>query len=65
MNSPTSAPLGNASTGAFQNGLVFGFDAGSGSIGWAVRRGADFRDVAFLDLNHDNTLRQSDPVHGP
>lgn len=32
----------------FLSGLVFGFDIGTGSIGWAVRRGAVFEDVGVL-----------------
>lgn len=32
----------------FFNGLVFGFDVGTGSIGYAVRRGAKFLDVGVL-----------------
>jgi hypothetical protein len=28
----------------FLRGLVFGFDVGTGSLGWAVRRGAQFSD---------------------
>ena len=32
----------------FVSGLVFGFDVGTGSIGYAVRRGNDFLDVGVL-----------------
>ena len=32
----------------FFTGLVFGFDVGSGSIGYGVRRGAEFSDVGVL-----------------
>lgn len=32
----------------FTQGLVFGFDVGTGSIGYAVRRGKDFLDVGVL-----------------
>jgi hypothetical protein len=32
----------------FFNGLVFGFDVDTGSIGYAVRKGADFKDVGVL-----------------
>ena len=32
----------------FMNGLVFGFDVGTASIGWAVRRGTSFLDVGVL-----------------
>ncbi len=49
----------------FINGLVFGFDVGTGSIGWAVRRGAAFLDVGVLiceseggDLSKRRELRR-------
>jgi CRISPR/Cas system Type II protein with McrA/HNH and RuvC-like nuclease domain len=32
----------------FKGGLVFGFDVGTGSIGWAVRKGTEFLDVGVL-----------------
>lgn len=32
----------------FLNGVVFGFDVGTGSIGWAVRRGAEYLGVGVL-----------------
>ena len=32
----------------FLTGLVFGFDVGTGSIGYAVRQGRDFKDVGVL-----------------
>ncbi len=32
----------------FIDGLVFGFDVGNGSIGYAVRRGKEFLDVGML-----------------
>jgi hypothetical protein len=32
----------------FLTGLVFGFDVGTGSIGYAVRQGSDFKDVGVL-----------------
>ena len=32
----------------FINGLVFGFDVGTGSIGYAVRKGGEFKDVGVL-----------------
>jgi hypothetical protein len=32
----------------FYNGLVFGFDVGTGSIGYAVRRGDKFLEVGVL-----------------
>ncbi len=37
----------------FLNGLVFGFDLGTGSIGYAVRRGAEFLDVGVLICDSD------------
>ncbi len=49
----------------FLNGLVFGFDVGTGSIGYAVRKGAEFLDVGVLicpegtnDLADRRTLRR-------
>ncbi|MCX8089373.1 MAG: glycosyl hydrolase-related protein [Verrucomicrobiae bacterium] len=42
MNAKTS------SISAFKSGLVFGFDVGTGSIAWAVRRGSQFLDVGVL-----------------
>jgi len=49
----------------FFNGLVFGFDVGTGSIGYAVRKGADFKDVGVLicdsegsDLSKRRDLRR-------
>jgi hypothetical protein len=51
---------------AFLNGLVFGFDVGTGSIGYAVRRGSTFLDVGVLicdsegsDLSKRRDLRRS------
>jgi hypothetical protein len=38
----------NADSQDFIEGLVFGFDVGTGSIGYAVRRGKDFLDVGVL-----------------
>jgi len=32
----------------FLNGLVFDFDVGTGSIGYAVRNGSEFKDVGVL-----------------
>lgn len=55
MNSPASAPPGNASAAAFLTGLVFGFDVGTGSIGWAVRKGPKFRDVGVLICPEDTS----------
>jgi hypothetical protein len=37
----------------FLNGLVFGFDVGTGSIGYAVRNGAEFKDVGVLICPED------------
>src|SRR5450756_1008781 len=58
MTSKTSAP-------DFFNGLVFGFDVGTGSIGYAVRRGSTFLDVGVLicdsegsDLSKRRDLRR-------
>ena len=49
----------------FLTGLVFGFDVGTGSIGYAVRNGADFKDVGVLicdseggDLSKRRDLRR-------
>ncbi len=33
---------------SFETGLVFGFDVGTGSIGYAVRKGPEFKDVGVL-----------------
>lgn len=38
----------NISADSFLKGLVFGIDVGTGSIGWAVRRGDEFLDVGVL-----------------
>lgn len=50
---------------SFVEGLVFGFDLGTGSIGYAVRKGADFREVSVRicpeeigDLGGRNSLRR-------
>src|ERR1700744_552101 len=50
----------------FQTGLVFGFDVGTGSIGYAVRRGSLFLDVGVLicdsegsDLSKRRDLRRA------
>lgn len=55
----------SSQTNNFINGLVFGFDVGTGSIGWAVRRGAEFKDVGVLicdsdvgDLSNRRNLRR-------
>ena len=49
----------------FQDGLVFGFDVGTGSIGYAVRKGSEFKDVGVLicdsegsDLSKRRELRR-------
>ncbi len=49
----------------FRSGLVFGCDVGTGSIGYAVRKGSAFRDVGVLicpeetnDLTTRRTLRR-------
>lgn len=49
----------------FLTGLVFGFDVGTGSIGYAVRQGSDFKDVGVLicdseggDLSKRRDLRR-------
>ena len=49
----------------FFSGLVFGFDVGTGSIGYSVRRGAEFLDVGVLicdsegsDLSKRRDLRR-------
>src|ERR1700742_169324 len=53
------------SSADFLTGLVFGFDVGTGSIGYAVRKGADFKDVGVLicdsegsDLSKRRDLRR-------
>ncbi|MEO5802111.1 MAG: RRXRR domain-containing protein [Verrucomicrobiota bacterium] len=43
----------NTSSTDFFNGLVFGFDVGTGSIGYAVRKGAEFLDVGVLICPED------------
>ncbi len=50
---------------SFLAGLVFGFDVGTGSIGYAVRKGNDFKDVGVLicdsegsDLSKRRDLRR-------
>ena len=49
----------------FLTGLVFGFDVGTGSIGYAVRQGSEFKDVGVLicdsegsDLSKRRDLRR-------
>lgn len=56
---------GNASGDSFKSGLVYGFDVGTGSIGYAVRRGSTFLDVGVLicdsegsDLSKRRELRR-------
>jgi CRISPR/Cas system Type II protein with McrA/HNH and RuvC-like nuclease domain len=53
------------SSADFLNGLVFGFDVGTGSIGYAVRKGNEFKDVGVLicdsegsDLSKRRDLRR-------
>ena len=55
----------SSSKDAFLNGLVFGFDVGTGSIGYAVRKGSEFKDVGVLicdsegsDLSKRRDLRR-------
>lgn len=43
----------NSSPADFINGLVFGFDVGTGSIGYAVRKGNQFKDVGVLICPED------------
>jgi hypothetical protein len=44
--------ISNVNT-AFLDGLVYGFDVGTGSIGYAVRRGCDFLDVGVIICPED------------
>ncbi len=53
------------SKNSFYTGLVFGFDVGTGSIGYAVRKGNEFKDVGVLicdsegsDLSKRRDLRR-------
>jgi CRISPR-associated endonuclease Csn1 len=55
----------SANKDSFFTGLVFGFDVGTGSIGYAVRQGANFKDVGVLicdsegsDLSGRRSLRR-------
>jgi CRISPR-associated endonuclease Csn1 len=50
---------GTTSFETFRNGLVFGFDLGTGSIGWAVRRGSEFLDVGVLICPEETTKLDS------
>ena len=43
------------SSADFQNGLVFGFDVGTGSIGYAVRQKDKFLDVGVLICPEDTS----------
>jgi len=43
------------SSNNFLTGLVFGFDVGTGSIGYAVREGSDFKDVGVLICPEDTS----------
>ncbi len=49
--------IGNPSVvnDAFLKGIVFGFDIGTGSIGYAVRRGNEFLDVGVLICPEDTS----------
>src|SRR5665213_1174562 len=56
---------GTNSGSNFLTGLVFGFDVGTGSIGYAVRKGNEFKDVGVLicdsegsDLSKRRDLRR-------
>jgi hypothetical protein len=55
----------SSSKDSFLTGLVFGFDVGTGSIGYAVRKGSEFKDVGVLicdskgsDLSNRRDLRR-------
>ncbi len=51
---PARPPSADASRAhAFLTGLVFGFDVGTGSLGWAVRNGDRFLDVGVLICPED------------
>ncbi len=51
---PALLPSADASRAhAFLTGLVFGFDVGTGSLGWAVRQGDKFLDVGVLICPED------------
>src|SRR5208282_3279681 len=45
----------SANNDSFLTGLVFGFDVGTGSIGYAVRKGNDFKDVGVLICPEDTS----------
>ncbi len=56
---------GTNSIQVFKTGLVFGFDVGTGSLGYAVRKGAKFLDVGVIicdsegsDLSNRRNLRR-------
>ncbi len=62
LKNANPSPVGNDS---FLTGLVFGFDVGTGSIGYAVRRSSTFLDVGVLicdsegsDLSKRRDLRR-------
>ena len=62
LKDANQSPVGKDS---FLNGLVFGFDVGTGSIGYAVRQGSEFKDVGVLicdsegsDLSKRRDLRR-------
>ena len=48
-----------SNTSDFFNGLVFGFDVGTGSIGYSVRRGAEFLDVGVLICDSEGSDLES------
>jgi hypothetical protein len=57
--------ISSLSLADFLTGLVFGFDVGTGSIGYAVRKGVNFKDVGVLicdsegsDLSKRRDLRR-------
>jgi hypothetical protein len=47
-------PLCSINGDSFLTGLVFGFDVGTGSIGYAVRKGREFKDVGVLICPEDS-----------
>jgi CRISPR/Cas system Type II protein with McrA/HNH and RuvC-like nuclease domain len=48
-----------ASKDSFLTGLVFGFDVGTGSIGYAVRQGSEFKDVGVLICDSEGSDLES------
>jgi CRISPR-associated endonuclease Csn1 len=53
--SPFTKKRSPSATSDFFNGLVFGFDVGTGSIGWAVRKADKFLDVGVLICPEDTS----------